>query len=392
MGNLSFGQSVAVGRGLLDNCIRGSHCIATVAPFTTTSPQTVTDTTLVVLGESQSSVMYSLQKADLISRPAAGKTISFVLLSNENRPNGGVLERFVGAYIPILDIEFNGATPTNSSPSAPLTTIDIANQYDGWVDFPNNPLNALAVFNALMGMILLHPALRSFEGVRELQGQYQDSTYYLQPAKLLPMLVPVDQMPLVGPTLARALDAPLRVLVETGYDRTINPGEPTPANVFYWPNPIKTFVDLLLAVPTGWDDAISYLSNDPTFRPFHTAPQSTYGVGGPPVYTGAVDPYGPPTPALGLPVATADIPNADAGVEQERLVERSRDAERVAQRTARTFRPGGDQAATQAENLMTRRFDAQQPPRGVAQTQSRDLEKRRHPARVARQDVSGIHP
>ena len=61
MGNLSFGQSVAVGRGLIDNCIRGSHCIATVALVTTTSQQTVTDTTLVVLCESQSSVMYSLQ-------------------------------------------------------------------------------------------------------------------------------------------------------------------------------------------------------------------------------------------------------------------------------------------------------------------------------------------
>ena len=35
-------------------------------------------------------------------------------MSNPNRPNGGILERFVGAYIPILGVTFSGAMTTNS--------------------------------------------------------------------------------------------------------------------------------------------------------------------------------------------------------------------------------------------------------------------------------------
>jgi len=297
LGDLHFGQSVAVGRQLLDDCIRGAACAATVPPFTVTTAHFLADTSYVVLGESQSAVISSDEKSHLIARPVPGKTISFILLSNEKRPNGGVLARFVGAYLSILDIEFNGAAPTNSSPSAPLTTVDIAYQYDGWADFPLNPLNLLADFNALMGMIFLHPAMHRFVGVRELQGQYQDTSYYLQPADLLPMLIPVRQIPVVGPAVAVALDAPLRVLVEAGYDRTINPGEPTPANFSYAPNPINTLANFVVAIPTGWDDAISYVTGDSAGRPFHTAPQPIYGVGGSSVYRGAVDPYGPPTPA-----------------------------------------------------------------------------------------------
>jgi hypothetical protein len=104
--------------------------------------------------------------------------------------------------------------------------------------------------------------------------------------------MPLAQLPLIGPTLAAALDPPLRVLIEAAYDRTINPGQPTPAKFLYIPNPIKTAIDFIVAIPTGWDDAIAYVTGNPVNRPFHSAPQPTYGVGGPPVYTGAVDPCG----------------------------------------------------------------------------------------------------
>ena len=109
---------------------------------------------------------------------------------------------------------------------------------------------------------------------------------------------PIAALPGVGPLLATVLDPPLRVLVETGYDRTVNPGAPTPAKYLYVPNPIKVAVDFVTAIPTGWDNGVAYLTGDPTNRPFRTTPPGPYGVGGPPVYTGAVDPYGPPTPAV----------------------------------------------------------------------------------------------
>jgi hypothetical protein len=225
--------------------------------------------------------------------------VSFTLIANPNRPNGGVLERFVGVHFPIIGVTFNGATPTNSPEPTPLTTVDVARQYDAADDFPTNPLNLLADLNALLGAIYLHPEQNYFQaGTAKLQGQYQDTTYYLIPTTTLPLLMPLAQIPIIGPPLAATLDPPLRVLVEAGYNRTINPGQPTPAKYLYFPNPIKTAIDFLVAIPTGWDNGIAAITGNPANRPFHTTPQPTYGVGGPPVYTGVIDAYGPPTPSL----------------------------------------------------------------------------------------------
>lgn len=296
VGEMTFDESVAIGRGLVANCIRGAECIATLDPFTTTLTTQLTDTSYVVFGQSQSAIISSYEKSYLIAHPPTDRTVSFVLLSNQGRPNGGVAERFVGGYIPILGITFNGATQTNSPEPTPLKTVDIAAQYDGWADFPTNPLNLLASLNAVMGAHYLHPNVSKLAGNSQLQGFYQDSTYYLLPNELLPLVIPLSQIPLIGLPLARALDPPLRVLVEAGYDRTINPGQPTPAKYLYFPNPIKTLVDFLVAIPTGWDDAIATITGNPDVRPFHTKPQPAYGVGGPPIYAGAVDPYGPIDP------------------------------------------------------------------------------------------------
>jgi hypothetical protein len=305
--DMALDESVAEGRVNLDNCIRGNGCVVSLPPYTSTGIQPLTDTSYVVSGISQSAVVASVEKGYLIAHPVAGRTVSFVLVSNPNRPNGGLLERFVGAYIPILGMSFNGATPTNSPQSAPLTTVDITRQYDAYSDFPTNPLNLLADLNALMGSLFLHDHYLDIDSPALLQGLYQDTTYYLEPTKLLPLLVPVAAIPVIGMPVAQLLDAPLRVLVEAGYDRTINPGQPTPAKYLYFPNPIKTAIDFAIAIPTGWDDAISYVSGDPLNRPFRTEPQPVYGVGGPPVYAGAIDPYAPVGQTL-TPAAASSSP------------------------------------------------------------------------------------
>jgi hypothetical protein len=110
------------------------------------------------------------------------------------------------------------------------------------------------------------------------------------------MVRPLTVVPYLGPLLAMVIDPPLRLLVETGYNRTINPGAPTPAKYLYIPNPFDVAINTLQAIPTGWDNGIAYVTGDPANRPFHTAPQGPYGVGGPPVDAGTIDPYGPPTP------------------------------------------------------------------------------------------------
>ena len=314
--DLTLDESVAVGRANLDACLRGSACTVTSAPFTETTPHVFGDNAFVVQGVSQSAIISTYEKSDLIAHPVAGATIGFILASNPNRPNGGFFERFVGGHVPLFGITFNGATPTNSPQPNPLLTIDIARQYDGWVDFPTNPVNLLADLNALLGAAFLHSQPLTVGGSSQLQGYYQDSTYYLMPSPVLPLLIPLAAIPLVGPPLAAALDPPLRVLVEAGYDRTANPGQPTPARWRYATNVIKAAVDLTRSVPTGWDDAISYVTGDPALRPFHTEPQGVYGVGGPPVYAGAIDPYGP-VPRAVQPVAAQSDPAPAAAVSQE---------------------------------------------------------------------------
>ena len=302
LGDIRFDESVATGLSNLAGCVRGAVCTVTDPPFTSTGPRQLTDTSFTVFGYSQSGAIASLIKSDLIAHPPAPSSVSFVFVSNPNRPHGGILERFVGVQLPLLGVTFNGATVTNSPQPTPLTTVDVAHQYDPVSDFPLNPLNLIADLNTALGFLYEHP--EEGAGTPVLQGQFQDSTYYLIPTDILPLLRPVAALPAVGTLLAVVLDPPLRVLVETGYDRTINPGAPTPAKYLYFPNPIKAAADFLTAIPTGWDNGVAYLTANPANRPFHTTPPGPYGVGGPPVYAGAVDPYGPPTPAAEAPAPT----------------------------------------------------------------------------------------
>ena len=307
-GTPSFDDAVAAGKANLDACVRGTACVQTQPPYTRTTTAPLTDSSYVVFGYSQSATIVSNEKITLIADPVTA-TVNFVMLANPNRPDGGILARVPGLYIPFLGVSFNGATPTASPESAPLTTVDVAGQYDLMSDAPTNPFNLLALANAIAGYYFVHLAPLTI-GTPELQGQYQDSTYYLIPTPRLPILTPIAAVPLIGPLIAAVLDPPLRVLIETAYDRTINPGTPTMANPLYFPDPIKTIVDFVTAVPTGWDNGIAYLSGDPANRPFGTMAPGTYGVGGPPVNAGAIDPYGPPVPYTQTAAAATLRPTA----------------------------------------------------------------------------------
>ena len=159
---------------------------------------------------------------------AVGNT--YVLVANPGRPNGGILERFNGVSVPILDITFNGATPTDGD-----ITYDIARQYDGWADFPKYPLNLLATANAVLGIVYLHGKYDQDIDPADLDNPaktdktvYNNTTYYLIHTDRLPLLMPFDGI--LPDTFLDALDAPLRELVELGYDRT-NYGNPYPGRV-----------------------------------------------------------------------------------------------------------------------------------------------------------------
>jgi PE-PPE domain-containing protein len=283
-GTLTFNQSVYQGRANLDNCIEGRPCTFTrTFPLSGTTTGALPADTYKVFGYSQSAAIATLEKRRLAATydPGEGPDVTFDVVGNPDRPNGGFLARGLrGITIPFLDVTFFGAMPTNTQ----YETTDTARQYDGWADGPVNPLNILADINALVGIGVVHGDYFSgMFGAPILQDQVGDTSYYLIPTKTLPMLSWLNQIPTVGPFVAAVLDAPLRVIVEGGYDRTRSPGDPTGWNFLYTPNPIKFAVDLIRAMPTGWDDAISQAAGIPSLRPFGTKPAGPYGVGGPPV-------------------------------------------------------------------------------------------------------------
>jgi hypothetical protein len=184
----------------------------------------------VIFGYSQGAVVASKYKA---SDP--NTNITYVLVENPNRPNGGILERFNGLYIPILGVSFNGAVVDNGAP-----TVDISRQYDGWSDFPTYPLNILATANAIAGIVYLHGNTQNFtdpavltdilaDGDPRYYQEHGSTTYYVIPTAQLPILMPFRGI--VPDPILNALDTPLRAIIESGYDRT-DYSAPTPLKVF----------------------------------------------------------------------------------------------------------------------------------------------------------------
>jgi PE-PPE domain-containing protein len=209
----------------------------------------------VVEGYSQSASIAVLEKEDLA---AAGQhpDVTFVLLGNPNQPDGGLVERFVGLDIPAIGSAFNGAMPVDTG----ISTIDITNQYDGFADLPQFPINPIADLNALLGIAYEHgaygggifpeqlpfmwppdlPASAGLEGpyaseyvlgstqiVQQIDG---DATFYFVPTTDLPLLDPFRSLGVPEPVL-NIFQPALQVLVEYGYDRSVPMDTAVPAEL-----------------------------------------------------------------------------------------------------------------------------------------------------------------
>ena len=242
-----------------------------------------TDDSVVVVGYSQSAVILAQYKAN-----TTRGDITYVMLSDPARPNGGILSRFRGFTIPVIDIPLSGPAPTTSPDwdGSTITTHDIAQQYDGWADFPMYPLNLLATANAVLGIAYLHghyednvePQTDLAPGAANTDSRdFGDTRYYTVGTDLLPLLRPLEQIGVPHP-LVVALDAPLRVLVEQGYDRTLNPGADESARLVRIANPVTDITNFVKSIPVGIDDGFEAAGYD---RPLHTTHPGMYGVGGP---------------------------------------------------------------------------------------------------------------
>jgi hypothetical protein len=150
--NLGFGDSVNIGVSDLHNAVdqeltSGDH--------------------VSVLGYSQSATDASQWMNELIADHQTNLgNLHVTLLGDPNSPIGGILDRFqfpdgVGQFsltpepqhVPFLDIPLNLA----DTPTAGIATDVYMGEYDGWADFPEDPSNLFADFNAQLGIETVHP-------------------------------------------------------------------------------------------------------------------------------------------------------------------------------------------------------------------------------------------
>jgi PPE-repeat protein len=219
----------------------------------------------VVFGVSQSATVATLEMRYLESLPAGLRPgqdqLSFVLVANPDRPDGGLLARLAGFSIPGVGFTAYGATPTNAYP-----TIDYAVQYDGVADFPQYPIDIFADANAIAGIFFIHPAYSALTPTQIASGVVEpvspgdtETTYILIPTQNLPLLDPVRAIPLVGNPLADLVQPDLRVLVELGYDRTAYQDVPTPFGLFPNIDPATVAAELQQGTLQGVNDALADL-------------------------------------------------------------------------------------------------------------------------------------
>lgn len=223
--SLTFDASVAAGQAMLTPMVDGAI---------------ESDTPIVVFGHSQSAVIATKEKQRLLAEypdPDTAPDVTFVMVANPNRPNGGLLARFPGLYIPILGVTFNGATPAPAD--GPFDSYDVAREFDGWADFPRYPLNLVATANAILGIYYLHGGYYELltenpdildDPERTIVQQYGDTTYYLIRTEQLPLLRPLRDLG-VPEEFVDALEPYVRRIVDLGYDRNTPYGEPAPVRV-----------------------------------------------------------------------------------------------------------------------------------------------------------------
>ena len=261
---------------------------------------------VVIFGYSQSGRITNLQLRNLADPAYAedndkivpdADQLEVVLVGNWSRPNGGIGARFNGLTIPFIGITFDGATPTDTG----YRMTDISYEYDIISDAPLYPINLLATLNATLGFFYAHltyadpsatnasfpwgstseesfAELLASATVQKYPGKGQDpngnpedwdNTYVLIPSKHLPLLQPIRDLAAVTGTsgfiepVMKLIEPTLKVLIDTGYDRTIPMGQNTPARLIPRINLVTLTADLGKALDRGIRDALGMPSVTP---------------------------------------------------------------------------------------------------------------------------------
>jgi hypothetical protein len=230
--SLEFDPSAAQGVTILDDKI---------------TEQIAEGNNLVVAGSSQSSVIAGLEMRDLLELPADEQPkpdeLSFVLRGDEGNPNGSLLERFGDPSLPEFSapsfgISFTGATPADT----PWDTAEYIGEYDGFADYPSYPINLLSDLNAILGMAFVHLNYSDFTADQlgdaielpvsdDYTGELTNTDYFMIPTETLPLLQPLQYIPVIGGPLYDLLEPDMRILVNLGYGDIEHGWDQGPANV-----------------------------------------------------------------------------------------------------------------------------------------------------------------
>ncbi|AQT78719.1 hypothetical protein B1R94_04835 [Mycolicibacterium litorale] len=260
---------------------------------------------IVIFGFSQGAAVVSNEITNLLTLdPSIKNRLEVVVAGNPDRPNGGIWTRLGPlSHIPFLDVETGDATPTDTGgvPGGfPVT--DIAFEYDPVGDAPAYPLNLLATVNAVMGLVFIHTtyiapnsktspaALPDGYTSAELAAQldptqhpenfqyYNNTTYVTIPTKILPIMQPLVLLGAATGTSAVTtpivdlLSPALRVLIDTGYDRSTNPGVDAPFRLIPRVNPVQVAADFVAAVGQGISQAVEDIKTGATVPAAAAAP------------------------------------------------------------------------------------------------------------------------
>ncbi|OBG31553.1 MULTISPECIES: PE-PPE domain-containing protein [Mycolicibacter] len=177
---MNFGASLNAGVGLLNQSILS---------------QLLAGDNVTVFGYSQSAAIATIEMNNLIANAGTAgyptldqlDNMHVVLIGDPNNPIGGILDRFQfpgDQHLPFVNIPLSlDATPTEHIASDIYT-----GEYDGWANFPQDPTNILAVINALIGILTVHPYYPDYTAEQLASainvGTIGDANFYMIPQNL----------------------------------------------------------------------------------------------------------------------------------------------------------------------------------------------------------------
>lgn len=178
----------------------------------------------IVFAYSQGAEIVSLLKRKLLNDPDAPppEELSFVLIGNPGRPNGGIGARFPGVHVPLIGMTLQGASPDTQYP-----TTDIARQYDGFADVPSNPNNIFGLANMLAGMLNTHMDYMNVNMSDPANIVRTDgNTTYITVPGIPPLIELLKSLGLNQ--LAESIGPTLTEKIESSYERSVSPGTNVP--------------------------------------------------------------------------------------------------------------------------------------------------------------------